>query len=413
MSKKSKNSKVIRTLMGELDTKKIKSGEVKSKKKPEIIPPDTNKINKDFQEYRSISDKNAEFCTLPVLFEKILRLKQYELKDFLYAVLKGHGYNVVYADGYLYAKGNVPVMLCAHMDTVHDKPVSSIWMSDTGCIWSPQGIGGDDRCGIYTVLMNITEEYKPYILFTEDEEIGCIGAEKFSDNVMSGKFDRDDININYIIEIDRKGSGDSVFYECDNPEFEKYINSFGFKTARGSCSDISYVAPALGVAAVNLSCGYYQQHTLKEVVKLDELYETIKRVAEIIKDTAANDREVFEYISAYEYDNWYYYDYRRRHNSIPNEPEDDRLSDTNVTIEVAPVYLESGAYIIDGQGNMIDDYCGEYFYIDKDGRLYCDISTIDDDYMVVEMYEGAAYSAVGTLYKYCEEESILVLMKKG
>lgn len=412
MSKKIKNGKIARTLMSELNTKKIKSGEVKSKKKSEIIRPDNNKVNKNLLEYRSISDKNEVFCTLPVLFEKILRLKQYELKDFLYAVLKGHGYDVVYADGYLYAMGNVPVMLCAHMDTVHDEPISSIWMSDAGSIWSPQGIGGDDRCGIYAVLMSITEEYKPYILFTEDEEVGCVGARCFCDDITSGKVGRKDIEINYIIEIDRKGSDDSVFYECDNPKFEKYINSFGFKTAHGSCSDISYVAPALGVAAVNLSCGYYQQHTLNETIKLEELYNTIRRVSKIIKDTVINCTEIFEYIKVNNYDDydWFYRNYRKQCNS--DTIKDDNC-DVSTTVEVAPVFLENGAYIIDVLGNLIDDYCGEYFYIDADGKLYLDVSTIDDDYIVVESYDGMAYTAAGMLYKYSEDESICVLIKKG
>ena len=176
--------------------------------------------------------------------EEILRMKQMTLKSHLEAKLEAAGYEPKSEDGFLYAKGTFPVLLVAHMDTVHEECVQKI--KYTGAIMSsPQGIGGDDRCGIYAILQ-IIKEYHCSVLFTEDEEKGCIGAEKFavSDYIVNN-------DINYIIEIDRRGTNDCVFYSCDNPDFEEFIESTGyFKTAWGSVSDISTIAPALGVAAV-------------------------------------------------------------------------------------------------------------------------------------------------------------------
>lgn len=109
-------------------------------------------------------------------------------------------------------------------------------------------------------------------MFTEDEEKGCVGAEKFavSDYIVNN-------DINYIIEIDRRGTNDCVFYSCDNQEFEKFIESTGyFKTAWGSVSDISTIAPALGVAAVNLSSGYFDEHTTRETINVEALLSTIE-----------------------------------------------------------------------------------------------------------------------------------------
>ena len=46
-------------------------------------------------------------------------------------------------------------------------------------------------------------------------------------------------DIKYIIEFDRRGENDCVFQDCGNETFMNYVESFGFKTARGSYSDIS------------------------------------------------------------------------------------------------------------------------------------------------------------------------------
>ena len=81
-------------------------------------------------------------------FETILRLPQMELKKRLKAELKSRGYPVTDKPGYLYAEGTIPVLLVAHMDTVHRQPVEQIcYSADRAVAMSPQGIGGDDRCG--------------------------------------------------------------------------------------------------------------------------------------------------------------------------------------------------------------------------------------------------------------------------
>lgn len=59
-------------------------------------------------------------------FETILRLPQMELKKRLKAELKSRGYHITDKPGYLYAGGTIPVLLVAHMDTVHRQPVEQI-----------------------------------------------------------------------------------------------------------------------------------------------------------------------------------------------------------------------------------------------------------------------------------------------
>ena len=230
-------------------------------------------------------------------FEEICRKTQKGVKKYCSKELRELGYKVTSKDGFLFAEGEIPVLLVAHMDTVHEKSVKQV-VYDGHTISSPQGIGGDDRCGIYMIL-EIVKELKCSVLFTEDEEIGCVGAGKFLD------WYNEDISWNYIIEFDRKGSNDCVFYDCDNPEFTKFITSTGFfEEEFGSLSDISYLAPSFGIAAVNLSCGYYSAHTTKEYVNFDEMVAVIEAAKEIIKLPC----EPFEYMErTYSYSYGYGY----------------------------------------------------------------------------------------------------------
>ena len=235
-------------------------------------------------------------------FETILRLPQMELKKTLKAELKSRGYPITDKPGYLYAEGSIPVLLVAHMDTVHRQPVEQICYSADGAVaMSPQGIGGDDRCGVWMILQ-ILRTTNCHVLFCEDEEVGCIGAKKFTGGSLRPQ-------VNYIVELDRRGNNDAVFYRCDNPEFEDFVTSFGFETAGGSCSDISYIAPYLETAAVNISCGYYCEHQRHEYIHLEEIELNADRVAQMVTQQT----EHFEYMEqqdsffggrAYQYSMW-------------------------------------------------------------------------------------------------------------
>ena len=52
-------------------------------------------------------------------FEDICRMTQEEVKAYMKKYLISKKYDVIDEDGFLYAKGTNPVLLVAHMDTVH------------------------------------------------------------------------------------------------------------------------------------------------------------------------------------------------------------------------------------------------------------------------------------------------------
>ena len=224
-------------------------------------------------------------------FEAICRMSQKELKKYVAKRLKETHDKITIDDGYVYAQGTFPVLLVAHMDTVHKTlPKKIYYDKNTDSISSPQGIGGDDRCGVY-MIFEVIKKFNCSVLFCEDEEIGGIGADKFTDTDLAKR-----LKFNYAIEFDRMGRNDAVFYDCDNPEFEDFITQEFYKTAYGTFSDISYLAPCLGCAAVNLSCGYYKAHTTNEYVVLKEMEDSIQAACNILERTTEADS--FEYVEA-------------------------------------------------------------------------------------------------------------------
>ena len=211
---------------------------------------------------------------------------------------KFKGKTLISKGNFILVHGQAPIMLVAHLDTVHEKPVHDICISaDGNILMSPQGIGGDDRCGVFALVKIFqSAQVKPWLLFTTDEEIGGIGAKAFCLAHKQNQLPKEVDSLKFIVELDRRGANDAVFYRCDNPDFEIYITGKGFKIAQGSFSDISLIAPELGIAAVNLSSGYHHAHTLHEYINRAELNCTIAKVIDILGDVSNLPR--FEYVES-------------------------------------------------------------------------------------------------------------------
>lgn len=100
-------------------------------------------------------------------FERILKMTQGELKEYLAQQLREYGYEPVCKNGFLYAEGTIPVLLVAHLDTVHTHQPDIICRSEDGrYLMSPYGIGGDDRAGVYMILL-LMRKCRCHILFVK------------------------------------------------------------------------------------------------------------------------------------------------------------------------------------------------------------------------------------------------------
>lgn len=103
-------------------------------------------------------------------------------------------------------------------------------------------------------------------IFTDNDAFRSESKDAFMDKYALAR----ELEFNYIIEFDRANANDAVFYECANDEFEAFITKEFYKTNFGSYSDICEVAPALGCAAVNLSCGCTQRKSTLSFLKWKE-----------------------------------------------------------------------------------------------------------------------------------------------
>ena len=286
--------------------------------------------------------KLTQFAALE--FEEIFQFSQGNLKQALETELIENGYTVQNQKGFLYAKGTTPVLLVAHLDTVHrTQPETICYSADGTIMMSPQGIGGDDRAGVYMIL-RLIQRVQCHVLFCEDEETGGHGAHAF---IKSGiKPD-----VNYIVELDRMGSNDAVFYQCRNRQFERYINGFGFQTAFGSFSDISILAPQLNLAAVNLSTGYYHAHQPGEYVRLDKVEELIGRVGKLLQ----TETERFSYAPKP----------AARKLDKPDGLQRKRL----VALLDTHIVRINHQDVADGRGYFMDENGGVYLYLDEHDRM--------------------------------------------
>lgn len=131
------------------------------------------------------------------------------------------------------------------------------------------GIGADDRagCGIVWKLRELGHS----ILITSGEEQGCIATMR----IMRSDYWRQKINShNFAVQFDRRGSNDIVFYDVGTDDFVKYVEKeTGYLTDTGSTTDIRHLCT--DICGVNMSVGYYHEHTPDEILKIDEFERTL------------------------------------------------------------------------------------------------------------------------------------------
>lgn len=151
-------------------------------------------------------------------------------------------------------------------------------------------LGGDDKCGIFIALevARILPNMPMKILFTVEEEIGCVGIDKFVIH-SADWFD----NVAYSLTIDRR-EGDNLLWSqlgkrsCDNA-FAGRLAKAGIecgipvKLQDGSVADVITIRDYVP-NAVNMSAGYYSAHTSEEYIVISELLQIINWVTVFMCD---------------------------------------------------------------------------------------------------------------------------------
>ena len=178
-------------------------------------------------------------------------------------------------------------ILSAHMDSVGLPDCG--FLNDFVNIFDYRGdkiirgmgnIGGDDKCGIFIILMKLLKDKTINFIFSIDEEVGCVGIKQVVPKNDISKFP-------YALVLDRRGSGDII---CANnnygtKEFEEALHEIGkefkYSPATGACSDANTIRDYISCA--NLSVAYHNPHSKNEFVSLTQLYNTTLYVDAIIE----------------------------------------------------------------------------------------------------------------------------------
>lgn len=225
------------------------------------------------------------------LLRQVLHLNQNQLLQVMSDVLRDKYKNVVQSSEYVIAEGDIPIALVAHVDTVFPYPPHKVYYDrEENVMWSPTGAGFDDRAGVFMILQILQHtKLRPHIILTTGEEKGGVGAFALVDRFEHCPFNE----LKYVIQLDRRGANDCVFYDCINRDFINYISSFGFVERIGSFSDISFICPCWSVCGVNLSVGYYDEHTTSETLCVSDYFNTLQKVKKMLM---ANDIPNFEWM---------------------------------------------------------------------------------------------------------------------
>ncbi len=263
------------------------------------------------------------------------------------------------------------VLLVAHYDTVWDGKRIGIGQRGytLGSDRKGTGIGADDRAGVCALWLLRNSGHA--MLIVPAEEVGCQGS-----RIVASKY-RDLLELHsYAIQFDRCGGHDLVTYDCANDEFDRYLlEAFpGYSLSPGSYSDISELCPAAGIAGVNVSIGFRNEHTSGETLDLLDFARTLSITRALL---ARADHPRFDYVDGWvnDHDVWGDIDAAT---AVTGSPDATHALD----IEIAPI--TSTRDELDG---LWDEYtkgrierwchaCGTISYCDDDGE--CDVCGSDD-----------------------------------
>ena len=247
--------------------------------------------------HENASIKNIEIVTDETV-NSIYKASDVGLLEMMASRLVSLGYDastMIQNHSFLYAPGIDPMAVVAHVDTVFARKPDRIvsvdgkWYATFDDGNNSFGLGGDDRSGVYIIWRLLDLGHKPHVILLNDEEIGCVGAGEFVKDVQQCT------DIKYIVEFDRHGGDQAVYYGCDNKKFEKFITRCGFVSYIGRFSDIGVIAPAFRIAAVNLSIGVHNEHEVFEYVDASEVKSIIEKADKMLWNVP---KKPYKYINA-------------------------------------------------------------------------------------------------------------------
>jgi hypothetical protein len=189
------------------------------------------------------------------------------------------------SDQFVYIPGTRPdrALLVAHADTVWDSlsatPRQNVFVKNGDIYRSAglvprHGLGADDRagCAILWALMDLGHS----LLITDGEEKGRMGSRFLMEDPANRDIAEEINNTHgFAVQFDRRNARDFKCYDVGTDEFRAYVAKMTGYTEpdRSSYTDITMICRR--IPGVNLSIGYYQEHTVDEYLVLEEWQHTV------------------------------------------------------------------------------------------------------------------------------------------
>lgn len=151
-------------------------------------------------------------------------------------------------------------------------------------------IGGDDKCGVFLILLYLLSGRPINAIFSISEEIG--GTNGIKHVLPLIKDDEIFKTIPYCIVLDRKHCGDIICNKNDygSKEFEDALaeigKAYGYSPVLGGCSDMNTIKDYMN--GCNLSVGYHNPHSTTEFVSIGDLYNTWMYLQDLIDNMPRN-----------------------------------------------------------------------------------------------------------------------------
>ena len=183
-------------------------------------------------------------------------------------------------NNYFITIGSPNIMYCCHLDNFCNKKEKVTKKYNDGII-STDGstiLGADDKAGVSLMLNMIYNNIEGLYYFFIGEEKGCIGSTHISYYFdMLPQFN----NIIHCISFDRNGTTDIITAQngircCSNlfaNTIKKNLSNYGLSLDLNDNGKWSDSASFIGLIpeCVNISVGYYNNHTSKEYQDMNHL----------------------------------------------------------------------------------------------------------------------------------------------
>jgi len=188
---------------------------------------------------------------------------------------------------YVEGKRKDKALLIAHADTYFDGSTAKkqTIVEENGIFKAvdekgkPQLLGADDRAGV--AMLWLLKDSGHSLLITDGEERGRIASEWL---MKENKDIAEIINQRhqFMIQLDRCNATDFKCYKVGTDEFRAFIaEQTGYvEPDFGSMTDICSLCK--DICGVNFSIGYYEQHSRREFLKIDEWLNTYHLVTKLL-----------------------------------------------------------------------------------------------------------------------------------